>query len=144
MLPRRLARTGTDRLVRNTLGSVDVTLLYFEDCPNWRIADERLAALTAERPEIRVTRHLVDTEEEAERLRFHGSPSILVDGVDVFAEPDDPVGLSCRRYPTPDGYQGAPTLAQLVEALGAGVTAPILGNKPWRAVVNEVAAGPGS
>ena len=60
-----------------------------------------------------MTRHLVDTAEEAERTGFHGSPSILVDGVDVFAAPDAEVGLSCRRYPTPDGYQGAPTLEQL-------------------------------
>ena len=24
---------------------MDVTLLYFEDCPSWKVADERLAAL---------------------------------------------------------------------------------------------------
>jgi hypothetical protein len=92
---------------------MEITLLYFEDCPNWKLADQRLTALAAERSDIRVTRHLVDTAEEAERTRFHGSPSILVDGVDVFAAPDAEVGLSCRRYPTPDGYQGAPTLEQL-------------------------------
>lgn len=92
---------------------MEITLLYFEDCPNWKLADQRLTALAAERSDIRVTRHLVDTAEEAERTGFHGSPSILVDGVDVFAAPDAEVGLSCRRYPTPDGYQGAPTLEQL-------------------------------
>lgn len=92
---------------------MDITLLYFEDCPNWKIADERLAALASERPDIRVTRHLVDTPEEANRTGFHGSPSILVDGVDVFAEHGSKVGLSCRRYLTPDGYAGAPTLDQL-------------------------------
>lgn len=92
---------------------MDITLLYFEDCPNWKVADERLIDLAAERPGIRVTRHLVETLEEAERTGFHGSPSILVNGEDVFAEPGSEVGLSCRRYPTPDGYQGAPTLDQL-------------------------------
>lgn len=92
---------------------MEITLLYFEDCPNWKLADQRLTALAAERSDIRVTRHLVDTAEEAERTGFHGSPSILVDGVDVFAAPDAEVGLSCRRYPTPDGYQAAPTLEQL-------------------------------
>lgn len=96
---------------------MDITLLYFEDCPNWKIADVRLTALAAERPDIRVTRHLVETPEEAERTQFHGSPSIQVDGVDVFAEPDPDVGLSCRRYLTPDGYDGAPTLDQLRAAL---------------------------
>lgn len=92
---------------------MDITLLYFEDCPNWKIADERLSALAGECPDIRVTHHLVDSPAEAERTRFHGSPSIHVDGVDAFATPDAKVGLSCRRYPTPDGYEGAPTLEQL-------------------------------
>ena len=92
---------------------MDVTLLYFEDCPNWKVADERRSALATERPALRVTRRLVDTPAEAERTRFHGSLSIHVDGVDAFAAPDAEVGLSCRRYPTPDGYEGAPTLEQL-------------------------------
>jgi hypothetical protein len=96
---------------------MDITLLYFDDCPNWRVADERLAAIAAERADLKVTRHLVDTLEEAERVGFHGSPSILVDGVDVFAEPDAGVGLSCRVYRTPDGLAGAPTVEQLRAAL---------------------------
>ncbi|MFC5382147.1 thioredoxin family protein [Aquipuribacter nitratireducens] len=92
---------------------MEITLLYFEDCPNRKVAEERLAVLAAERPGIRVSRHLVNTPEEAERTRFHGSPSIKVNGVDPFAAPDAKVGLSCRRFATPDGYQGAPTLDQL-------------------------------
>lgn len=92
---------------------MEIALLYFEDCPNWKVAEERLTALTAGRPDVRVSRHRVDTPEEAERVRFHGSPSIQVDGVDPFAAPDAKVGLSCRRYATPEGYQGAPTLEQL-------------------------------
>lgn len=98
---------------------MEITLLYFEDCPNWKVAQERLAQLTQDRPDITVTRHLVETPEEAERVGFHGSPSILVNGVDVFAEPGAPVGLACRRYLTPEGYQGAPSLDQLRGMLGA-------------------------
>ncbi len=96
---------------------MDIALLYFDDCPNWKIADERLAVIAVERPDLTVSRHLVDTLEEAERVRFHGSPSILVDGIDVFAEPDAGVGLSCRVYRTPDGPAGAPTIEQLRTAL---------------------------
>ncbi|MEJ5946915.1 thioredoxin family protein [Pseudokineococcus basanitobsidens] len=92
---------------------MDVALLYFEDCPNWKVTEERLTALVAERPDVLVSRYLVDTPEEAERTRSHGSPSIQVDGVDLFATPDAKVGLSCRRYASPDGYQGTPTLDQL-------------------------------
>lgn len=97
---------------------MDVSLLYFDDCPNWKVADQRLAAVAAERPDVVVTRHRVETMEEAERVGFHGSPSILVDGVDVFAEPGARVGLSCRIYRTPDGPAGAPTLEQFRAALG--------------------------
>lgn len=98
---------------------MDIKLLYFEGCPNWKTADERLAALAAEVPGITVTRHLVDTLEEAERVGFRGSPSIVVDGVDVFAEAGAPIGLLCRRYLTPDGPAGAPTLDQLRAVIGS-------------------------
>jgi hypothetical protein len=97
---------------------MDVALLYFDDCPNWKVADQRLAAIAAERPDVVVTRHRVETVEQAERLGFHGSPSILVDGIDVFADPGAGVGLSCRVYRTPQGLAGAPTMEQLRNALG--------------------------
>jgi hypothetical protein len=96
---------------------MDIALLYFDSCPNWKITAERLGTITAERPDITVTRHLVESIEDAERLGFHGSPSILVNGVDAFADDDTPVGLSCRVYQTPDGATGAPTFEQLQTAL---------------------------
>ena len=97
---------------------MDITLLYFDGCPNWKVADQRLAAIAAEHPDVVVTRRRVETVEEAEQLGFHGSPSILVDGIDVFAQPGDGVGLSCRVYRTPSGLAGAPTMEQLRAALG--------------------------
>lgn len=95
-----------------------VELLYFDDCPNWRDADEVLSRLAGE-VEFELTRRLVETTEQAEALGFRGSPSILVDGVDVFASGDEPVGLSCRIYQTPEGSAGSPTLGQLRAALAA-------------------------
>lgn len=97
---------------------MDVTLLYFDECPNWKVVDQRLAVIASERPDVVVSRHRVETAEEAERLGFHGSPSILVDAVDAFAEPGAGVGLSCRVYRTPGGLAGAPTMDQLRAALG--------------------------
>jgi hypothetical protein len=99
---------------------MEITLLYFDDCPNWQIADQRLAAVTAARADVTVTRQRIDTVEDAERTGFHGSPSILLDGVDLFAEPGAAVGLSCRVYRTPEGLSGAPTVEQLRAALGLG------------------------
>ena len=97
---------------------MDITLLYFDGCPNWKVADGRLAEIAAERPEITVARHLVETFDEAERVAFHGSPSILIDGVDPFAGAG--VGLACRIYPTPQGPAGSPTLEQLRSAVAHG------------------------
>lgn len=103
-------------------------MLYFEDCPHWEMADQRLAAVAAERPDIVLRRHRVMTVEDAGRLGFHGSPSILVDGVDAFAEPGAGVGLACRVYRTPTGLAGAPTTDMLREALG--ITAAGRGEAP--------------
>ena len=93
-----------------------VTLLYFDGCPNWKIADQRLSELSGEL-ELVVERRRITTPEEAEGLGFGGSPTILVDGRDPFATGDEPAGLACRIYQTPDGPQGAPTAEQLRAAL---------------------------
>ena len=98
---------------RFTVGFMDVTLLYFQGCPNWELADAHLQTLAAERGDLVVTRRLVETAAEAERVGFLGSPSIQVDGGDVFAGPGAQVGRTCRRYVTPDGVAGAPTVDQL-------------------------------
>jgi hypothetical protein len=95
---------------------MEIELLYFEGCPNWRLADERLAEVASERGAT-VRRRLVTTPEEAEGVGFHGSPTILVDGRDPFAVGGEPTGLSCRIYETPDGPAGSPTAAQLRDAL---------------------------
>ncbi|HMG29247.1 MAG TPA: hypothetical protein VK585_03900, partial [Jiangellaceae bacterium] len=91
---------------------MDVTLQYFDDCPNWQTANERLRAL-ADELDIRITYHRVSSVEEAEELAFRGSPTILIDGRDPFARGDEPSGLACRVYPTPDGPAGSPTTEQL-------------------------------
>lgn len=99
-------------------GAVRVQLLYFDDCPNWQVAAERLEeALEVVGRPVEVEKVLVATPEQAEEWGFHGSPSLLIDGEDPFALPGAPVGLSCRIYRTPEGTGGSPTLAQLVEVL---------------------------
>jgi len=68
------------------------------------VADDRLQeALDELGSKVEVERVLVDTLEEAEVWSFQGSPSILVDGKDAFAERKADVGLSCRLYRTPAG-----------------------------------------
>lgn len=95
-----------------------IELLYFEDCPHWKIADERLQPLAAARG-IEVEHRLVTSPEEAQAARFRGSPTILIDGRDPFAGADEAFGLSCRVYQTADGPAGSPTTEQLEAALDA-------------------------
>ena len=106
--------------MKQTTDTRHLTLLYFDGCPNWAEAAAHLATLAEEDQGLVVEHRQVTTSEEAEEVGFRGSPSILVDGVDPFADPDAPFGLSCRVYPTPDGMAGSPTLGQLRAALATG------------------------
>jgi len=95
---------------------VEIILQYFDGCPSWRVADERVRQVVgrASEGDHNIAYQKVETQEEAERARFRGSPTILFDGHDPFATTDDaPSGLSCRIFQTEDGPQGAPSLTQL-------------------------------
>lgn len=99
-----------------------VQLLYFDGCPHWRTADRRLrAALDASSltGQVEVRHRLVETPADAVLWDFRGSPTILVDGRDPWADPGASVGLSCRIYRTEWGRDGAPSIPQLAAALGA-------------------------
>lgn len=84
--------------------NVKVELLWFPGCPNWQETGARLrqavplAGVDADVELVEVT-----TPEDAERLRFRGSPTVLVDGTDPFASEPDAVGLSCRVSGPPRG-----------------------------------------
>lgn len=96
-----------------------VQLLYFDGCPSWQVAEARLRdALVAVGLAELVELVEVTTQEQAERLGFRGSPSVLVDGRDLFTQTGTDFGLMCRVYSTPDGLRGSPTTEQLVDALG--------------------------
>jgi hypothetical protein len=60
---------------------------------------------------------LVETPEDAERLGFVGSPTILIDGHDPFARRDELPRMACRVFSTPNGLEGSPSVEQLVDAL---------------------------
>ncbi len=93
-------------------------VLHVPDCPGAEALDSLLGPLLAARPDIEVTRQVVTTEDEAERLGMTGSPTILADGRDLFHSQGQQPSLSCRLYPGGHGQLGpAPTAAQLQEAL---------------------------
>lgn len=98
---------------------MDVELFYFEGCPNWTVADERLAQALAVtgRHDVTVQRHCIETLAEADAVGFTGSLTIHLNGRDPFATADEQVGLACRVYPTPEGLSGSPTVQQFIGVL---------------------------
>ena len=96
-----------------------VEILYFDGCPNYLQAKETLRGVLAEEnTEARVELVAVNTDEEAQEIRFPGSPTIRVDGEDLFPVPDrSQNALGCRMYATPEGLRGAPTAEMLWETL---------------------------
>lgn len=77
-----------------------VTFLYYEECPSHDVALDRLRQVMAEQgvhAEIEIIK--VETDEQAQRLRFVGSPTILINGRDIDPPPADAYyALTCRAY----------------------------------------------
>ena len=102
--------------------SLRVEFLWWEGCPSHEraLADlrEAMGALGLDPGGVEI-RH-IDSEEEAARVGFAGSPTIRVDGRDVQPPKDEPVGLTCRLYRLRDGrYSPTPDPADLRDALAA-------------------------
>jgi hypothetical protein len=96
-----------------------VEVLYFDGCPTYETATKTLrAVLTEEGVEADVELVAVNSDEEARTLRFPGSPTVRIDGRDLFpvAERED-WRVGCRVYATPEGLRGSPTAEMLREAL---------------------------
>ena len=95
-----------------------IDLLYFEGCPGWEETLQNLkAALRAGKMKAEIRLVKVEDDTTAARLRFLGSPSLRVAGVDMWPEERVHYNLSCRVYPTPQGLKSAPTVELLHEKL---------------------------
>ena len=99
-------------------GTLKVELLYFDGCPSYRMAERLLREALADEglaEPIKMIR--IADDADAERLKFVGSPTIRLDGVDPFAPGAADWGMQCRVYLTPEGLRGWPTKAMLKAAL---------------------------
>jgi hypothetical protein len=96
-----------------------VEFLWWEGCPSHEQALAELRDAMSEaglEPASVDVRH-VDTEDEAARERFPGSPTIRIDGRDL-QPTDEPAGLTCRIYRLRDGrVSPTPDPADLRDAL---------------------------
>lgn len=84
---------------------MEITFLYYEGCPSHEMAIERLRQVIAEEDieaEIEIVK--VETDAQAQQLRFVGSPTIRINGQDI--DPPGPeayYALTCRAYRLEDG-----------------------------------------
>lgn len=104
-----------------------VELVYDRDCPNIAAAREQLLrAFSA----LGLTPHWREWEINDPRAPAHahgfGSPTVLVDGVDVTPEPATGTDVCCRIYANSDSAnRGVPALDEITAALrAAGVGQP--------------------
>lgn len=97
-------------------GAIEV--LYIDGCPHWSVTQQRLQlALKRLGLTETVRSHKVTSDEEAEQLGLHGSPTILIDGRDPFAVEGTKTSMSCRLYCATDGLTGVPALEELEDAI---------------------------
>lgn len=97
-----------------------IEVLVFDGCPSVDIVLDRVrgAIASANVPaDVRLVR--VQGEADAKRLRFLGSPTVRVDGVDIdrVAEHGDDFGLRCRVYSVGGRLEGAPPIDWITSAL---------------------------
>ncbi len=103
-----------------------IELLFWAGCPSHptALAELREAMVEVALDPSTVLVREVETQSEAALERFAGSPTILIDGVDVQPLGEEPVGLTCRIYHRRDGrISPTPDPADVRDALLAAQAA---------------------
>jgi hypothetical protein len=70
---------------------MEITVQYLAGCPNVELLRQRLSDVRCDLEAVRF--QPIDSAEEAQRLGFRGSPTILVSGDDPFADAATPSGM---------------------------------------------------
>ena len=99
-----------------------VEVLVVDGCPNLAPAVEHVREEIARSKvpaDVRIVH--VHGDDDAQRLRFLGSPTVRVDGhdVDPTAEGRTDFGVQCRVYAIEGRYAGSPTVESIAAALTA-------------------------
>jgi hypothetical protein len=94
-------------------------ILQVPECPNVVLLERRIAeAVAGEQIDVTITHRVLNDQAAATEAGMTGSPTLLIDGKDPFAEPGSVPSVSCRLYPVKGGgIDGAPSVAALRAAL---------------------------
>ena len=98
---------------------MEIEVLHIDECPSWSVAAERVheALDRLGLSDANVRTRLLGTPDEAGATAFAGSPTLTLDGDDLFPSEGRTADLACRVYLTDSGLAGMPTTDQLVEAI---------------------------
>jgi glutaredoxin len=90
-----------------------IEVQYFDGCPHAPAALELVKRFQQEHPETEAKYTKVVDDAQAAEISFRGSPSILINGKDLFGAPvpDEP-HLACRFYP-----QGLPDYEDFIKLI---------------------------
>jgi hypothetical protein len=97
-----------------------IEILYFPDCPNYLPAVERVQKALQEEAVSAEVKHVeVPDAAMATSIRFLGSPTVRINGIDVepAARSGGAPGMCCRTYRAGNVPEGAPSVALIREAI---------------------------
>lgn len=106
------------------MSDLKIELLWWRGCPSWERAHallrEEMTEIGLDPDSIEVRE--IETDDDAGRDGFTGSPTIRINGADIQPPGDaEPPGLTCRVYRTRDGgVSPLPDPEDVRAALGAG------------------------
>ena len=102
-----------------------IDILHVAHCPHLDTARAHVReAVAATDVRATVQELEITTSDEARRRGMHGSPTILLEGRDLFTSDADVGSLSCRLYDVDGGLAGTPSVRQIVAAIAGVQSAP--------------------
>ena len=112
MIIRHLSKHRVE--IRNVTMMITIEVQHFHGCPN---SDEMIKrvreAIAKSDIDVEFKEILVDTPEKAELHKFRGSPTVLINGIDLEGLPEPESGnLACRYY-----NNGIPSVETMINAI---------------------------
>ena len=108
--------SGSDQFQREgKRSSMLIEVLYVPGCPNHQPAVRRLRnALRCEAVDVPIQEIPITDEATARSLRFPGSPTVRINGLDAEPNGHQSFGLACRLYSGGNGLPSEETLQRAI------------------------------
>ena len=98
--------------------TLQIQILYIDDCTDWQETIELVEqALSELQLAAEMTTFRIENDRQALQSYFVGSPTVLVNGADLFPVQGATAGLRLRSYWTEEGLLGHPTFAMILDKL---------------------------